>query len=166
MFYPTIMQPTHARWEQIPPPSEASAEQKLLTNGLTNGHHLTNGDSIHDDAMELETTTILPRHTKFPAVPAGISRNYTIVDVLYEAPPISGGGAGFPGPDGAITDPTAGTTGLSAIAPELVAELPADCRAAFEAARSREARWQHRWDTEARSGHRAPLKIGLNGYPV
>ena len=48
MFYPTIMQPTHARWEQVPPPP-APSDTKLLTNGLTNGYKHMNGTTEHND---------------------------------------------------------------------------------------------------------------------
>ena len=170
MFYPKIMQPTHAKWEQIPPPTTpAQQEVKVLSNGLTNGYHHINGTgSSPNDSMEIEeiprSQDQPPQPSIFSDVPAIISRNFTIVDTVYKAPPLSG--AGYPGPDGHVEDPASGTTGLSNIPNELVDELPPDCRRAFEEARRTELRWTRQWGTETQSGLRGDLKIGFNGYPV
>ncbi|SMR48089.1 unnamed protein product [Zymoseptoria tritici ST99CH_1E4] len=157
MLFPKIMQPTHARWEQVQPES-TSAEAKQITNGLTNGHRETNGTHDPAAADEAQESSI------FSNVPPIISRNFTIVDTVYKAPPISA--AGYPGPDGHVEDPTSGPNGLSSVPDSLLDELPTDCRAAFEEARAAEVGWKRHWDTEAHSGHRGCLKIGFNGYPV
>ncbi|KAF2772830.1 hypothetical protein EJ03DRAFT_387503 [Teratosphaeria nubilosa] len=164
MFYPTIMQPTHARWEQIPPPSPPS-NTKALTNGLTNGHH-ANGDASeespgHEEPMDIDREA---PPSIFSAVPAPISRNFAVIDTVYTAPPLSN--AGYPGPDGSITDPTSGPNGLSSIASEILDELPEDCRRALEEAKKTEEDWKKQWGTEAQSGGRRDLKIGFAGYPV
>lgn len=160
MFFPKIMQPTHAKWEYIPPGADGP-EKKPLTNGLPNGHH-PNGTSEHSkDAMDVDTSH---ESTLFTKVPPVISRNFTIIDTLYTAPPISN--AGYPGPDGHVEDPTSGPNGLSTVSQELIDELPTDCRAAFEEARATELGWKRKWGTEANSGQRGSLKIGFNGYPV
>jgi chromatin structure-remodeling complex protein RSC7 len=166
MFYPKIMQPTHARWEQISPPAEpAKNEQKLLTNGLPNGE-LTNG--IHHDstAMDIDSTDNISsdQRTLFTSVPPIVSRNYTIIDTAFTAPPLSH--AGYPGPDGHIADPASGSNGLSSIPDDLVDELPEDCRRAFENARRAEIDWKKSWGTEAQSALRGELRVGLSGYPV
>lgn len=148
MFYPTIMQPTHAKWEQIPPQTTPETPQQDLTNGSA---HTTNGDHSSEPTI-------------FSAVPQVVSRNYAVIDTTYTAPPISN--AGFPGPDGTITDPTAGTQGLSTIPSDILDELPEDCRQAFEAARAAEVGWKQQWGTEAQSGMRGGLRIGFSGYPV
>jgi chromatin structure-remodeling complex protein RSC7 len=154
MFFPKIMQPTHAKWEQIHPES-AVAESKRLTNGLTNGHH---------GANDTDATTGSQDPTIFSKVPSVISRNFTVIDTVYQAPPISG--AGYPGPDGHVEDPTSGPNGLSSVPDSLLDELSAECRAAFEEARAAETRWKRQWGTEAHSGQRGLLKIGFSGYPV
>lgn len=170
MFYPQIMQPTHARWEQIPPPSAtAPSDRRQLPNGLTNGHRLPNGlseSAEHDDAMDIET---IQRHdelgtTIFSDVPAIVSRNFAIIDTHYTAPPISN--AGYPGPDGSILDPASGPNGLSSIPDDIANELPDDCKRALESARKTEIAWKRQWGTEADSGMRGDLKVGFNGYPV
>ena len=150
MFYPTIMQPTHAKWEQIPPQHPTESSQPL-----TNGSAHTNGD--HPMTTDSQPTI-------FSSVPPVVSRNYAVIDTTYTAPPISN--AGFPGPDGTITDPTSGTQGLSSIPSDILDELPEDCRQAFEAARAAEVGWKQQWGTEAQSGMRGGLKIGFSGYPV
>lgn len=156
MHYPKIMQPTHAKWEHIPP--DDTEDKKPLTNGLANGH--TPSDSDHDTVMETSTS----QPTIFSKVLPVISRNFTIVDTVYQAPPISN--AGYPGPDGHVEDPTSGPNGLSTISQDLVDELPPECRAAFEEARAMEVRWKQGWGTEQHSARRGGLKIGFNGYPV
>lgn len=153
MFYPKIMQPTHAKWTYIPPGTDGM-DEKPLTNGYTNGD--VNGE--HHSAGAHGEDTI------FSTVPAAISRNFRVIDTVYSAPPISH--AGYPGPDGHVEDPTSGPNGLSTVSQDLIDELPAECRVAFEAARATELKWKKQWDTEANSGHRGHLKIGFNGYPV
>ena len=169
MFYPKIMQPTHARWEQIPPPHTGS-DQKQLTYEVGTDDHLTNGSLEHvnhDSAMDVES---IPRGQQalqpslFSDVSAVVSRNFAVIDVHYTAPPISG--AGYPGQDGGITDPTSGPNGLGSIRDDIIDELPTDCRRAFEEAKRAESSWARQWTTEARNGLRGDLRIGLNGYPV
>lgn len=155
MFYPTIMQPTHAKWEQIPP--QPPTEPSNLSNGTaqTNGSHTPDPMSIDSQPKQ---------STLFTTVPPVVSRNYAVIDTAYTAPPISN--AGFPGPDGTITDPTSGTQGLSSVPSDILDELPEDCRKAFEDARAAEVGWKQQWGTEAQSGMRGGLRIGFSGYPV
>jgi chromatin structure-remodeling complex protein RSC7 len=162
IFYPKIMQPTHAAWEYIKP----SSSQRPPSRGhATNGNLLTNGDvngDHHDNATHNGSTTSQP--TIFTEVPAVVSRNFTVTDIVYHAPPIDG--ASEPGPDGLMDASSFGPSGLSGIGQDLIDELPEDCRAALKAARSAETRWRQQWATEAHSGQRGTLKIGFNGYPV
>lgn len=176
MFYPKIMQPTHVHWEQVPPPeTPAEAEQKQLTNGLTNGHHLPNGTAEDHDAMDVDAEHAPDRMqsqlstqtpTIFHPVPTSVSRTFTVIDTCFASPPVSG--AGYPGPDGNIEDPSSGPNGLCSVPDEIVDELPPDCRAAFEAERARERRWKEGWGSEVQSGLRPQggLRIGFNGWPV
>jgi chromatin structure-remodeling complex protein RSC7 len=168
MFYPQIMQPTHARWEEVPPPD--ATHHSSLTNGLINGHHAVNGNAekeIDEDAMEIEElprSHDAPQPSMFTSVPAIISRNFSIIDTQYVSPSLTS--AGYPGPDSQIVDPTSGPNGLSSISDDVLDELPEDCRQAFEDARRTEMRWKKQWGSEAQSALRGDLKIGLNGYPV
>ena len=149
MFYPGITQPTHAKWEQIPPPSTAYREQsKHLTNG-----DVPNGDYHHDKS----NTTDLDTPTIFSSIPPAISRNFCIVDTLFASPSISH--AGDPGPDSLAN-------GLGSVPDDVLDELPEDCRRAFEQARKAEDDWKRGWGTEKESAMRGDLKVGFSGFPV
>lgn len=77
-----------------------------------------------------------------------------IVDTVYESAPASN--LGVPGPDGDFHD--FGFNGLSNISDDIKAELPEDCRQAFEEALQKEMQWKNRWGSEGHSGHRrAPI---------
>lgn len=169
LYYPRIMQPTHAQWEHVPPP-DAASDAKPAMNGLTNGHAMTN-DAIeqddHDNAMDVEEiprTKDVLQATIFSDVPPVVSRNFAVIDMHYAAPPLSN--AGYPGPDGHVTDSTSGPNGLDSIPDALLDELPEDCRRALEEAKQSENQWKRQWGTEAQSALRQGLKIGFNGYPV
>lgn len=157
MFYPKAMQPTHAKWEQIAPPGSHGTSTQRLTNGTPH----VNGDSTSQNgpaAAQEERPTI------FSDVPPVVSRNFAVIDTAYSAPPISN--AGFPGPDGMITDTTSGAQGLSGVPADVLDELPEDCRKGFEEAKAAEVGWKQQWSTEGNSGMRGALKIGFSGYPV
>jgi chromatin structure-remodeling complex protein RSC7 len=130
MLYPKNMQPTHARWEQI---DDNEAEIK---RELTNGH-----TADHDDEEV---------HSIFTPVKPIYSRNYMIVDTVYESAPASN--LGVPGPDGDAYD--LGFNGLSSVSEDIKAELPPECLKAFEAALEKEEQWKTRWGTESQSTHR------------
>lgn len=98
----------------------------------------------------------------FEPVPAIVSRNFLVVDTVAESPPINS--LGLPGPDGLYND--IGAHGLANIAEEILAELPPECRAAFEDAKRKELVWKNRWRTEVEDGCRGKLKIGFSGVPV
>lgn len=164
MFYPKIMQPTHARWEQIPPPNTASQlDLKHLTNGLPNGPNLPNGTSDHD-TNTVDASEPQDEPTLFTPIPPIISRNFTILDTTFTSPPLSG--TGYPGPDGHVEDLASGPNGLSSVPDEVVEELPEECRRAFEQARQMQREWKKQWGTEKETSLRGDLCIGLNGYPV
>ncbi|KAF2717080.1 hypothetical protein K431DRAFT_233945 [Polychaeton citri CBS 116435] len=164
MFYPKITQPTHAKWERIPPPLDHSQKpQRALTNGT---HHLTNGDAHLFDSMDLDTDD-RSQHTptNFPPVPPIISRNFLVTDIHYSAPPLSN--TGYPGPDGIASDLASGAGGtLSSIRDDILDELDETCRREFETARKLEVDWKAHWGTEAQSAGRRDLKISFAGYPV
>lgn len=82
------------------------------------------------------------------------SRNYMIVDTVYETAPSSN--YGVPGPDGDAHD--IGFNGLSSVSDDVKAELPPDCLKAFEEALEKEMRWKNRWGSESTStSRRAPI---------
>jgi chromatin structure-remodeling complex protein RSC7 len=153
MHYPKIMQHTHVRWEQV----TDEDNDAHMTNGIS---HLTNGvNGVHLNGTRHDETR---RKTKFPPVDPIISRNFMVVDTIFESPPHSG--LGIPGPDGDALD--VGTNGISNISDDILDELPAECRRAFEEAKERELEWKGRWGSEHRDGARGDVKIGFLGFPV
>lgn len=131
MQYPKIMQPTHAKWIQVDD-NEVEANSKLLQD-----HAEEEGGS----------------KTIFSPVKPIYSRNYMIVDTVYESAPSST--YGVPGPDGDFHE--LGFNGLSSVSDAIKSELPPECLAAFEAALEKEMQWKNKWGTETSdSNRRAP----------
>ena len=153
MQYPKIMQPTHARWEQVlprSPPSRSSLPGADQSNGdLPNG---LNGTSGHYNGREGAADTI------FSDLRPVFTRNFMICDTYYETPPASV--LGYPGPDEEILD--VGPGELTRVPEHLLAELPEGCRQAFVEARGVEKAWKARWSTEKEDGARARLRITYN----
>lgn len=183
--YPKITQPTHARWTQVPPAAAATpanpastkatgnSSQPLLTNGtLTNGHDVTTDDDSEDDMAGNETDkqhpppkpsnpepTTTTTTTILTPVKSIYARNFLIVDTHFASPPTSN--FGVPGPDGPTLD-VAHQTGLADVPNDVLAELPAECAAAFARARADEVRWKSAWATEAVDGGRARFRVDYN----
>lgn len=146
MQYPKIMQPTHARWEQIP---TASPESKKL--------RISDGESAN------ETISPVPGQgqgsdTIFPAVPAAYTRTFMITDTYYKGP--SSSTLGYPGPDEAVLD--IGPPGLTHVPEKVLAELPDSCRQSFYEARAEERQWKESWGTEDDDHARSQLRITYN----
>ena len=153
MQYPKIMQPTHARWEQVLPSSPSSRSSQTgadqLNGGLPNELH---GTIDHSNGRKPATDTI------FSDIPPVFTRNFMITDTYYEMPPASV--LGYPGPDEEILD--VGPGELTRVPEHLLAELPEGCRQAFVEARAVEKAWKARWGTEKDNGARARLRITYN----
>jgi len=127
------MQPTHARWEQID-------DNEVQANG-----DLANGYKKDHQGSEVQSI--------FAPVKPIYSRNYMIVDTVYESPPASN--LGVSGPDGDAYD--LGFNGLSSVSDEIKTELPPECLKAFEDALAKELQWKSNWGTESTdAGRRQP----------
>jgi chromatin structure-remodeling complex protein RSC7 len=98
----------------------------------------------------------------FKPLPDLIARNYLVTDTYFESAPRAN--LGVPGPDGDADDLC--TNGLSTIPQDVLDELPEECRAAFEEAKSAELSWKSKWHDEHNDGARGKLRIGFNGFPV
>lgn len=130
MQYPTIMQPTSARIEQIPPGAADSA----------------------DDSSQVfpPLSPSIPRNftvidTYYENPPAGISA--TSYDSRSAALTNTGPDSNFLAP----------FRGLGAVGDDVKDCLPADCREAFEAALAHETDWHSKWGSEASTkSRRAP----------
>ncbi|KAL4919346.1 chromatin remodelling complex Rsc7/Swp82 subunit-domain-containing protein [Aspergillus aurantiobrunneus] len=163
--YPKIMQPSHARWERLPPPDPRGAtkltkEMSTLTlsNGTTEDESIQPKTETNGDKPDEETPTI------FSTIPATLSRRFAVLDVHTESPSYSN--MGVPGPDGDVHD--LGANGLISVAdprhpefvnPEILEELPPECKEALIEAASQEWEWKSRWCSEVNDGARTvPLK--------
>lgn len=154
MHYPNITQPTHVKWEEL----DGELPHKIprsLTNGVS---ALTNG--VHDVALNgaagKESIGI------FSPLPSIITRNFLVVDTIFQSPPISG--LGIPGPDGDAVD--VGANGLPDVSDDILADLPLECRQALEDAKDKERQWKQHWGREVEDGARGALRIGFLGFPV
>lgn len=139
MLRPQATQPTHAKWDHVENDND-QGEIRLLTNG----------DMQHSQ----------PRPQAFSSLPGVIARNFLVTDTYFESPPIANAGVPGAGFDNGVQ------TGLAGVSDDLIAELPAECKSAFLAARATEAEWKAQWQNETLDGLRRPLRIGVNGYPV
>lgn len=135
LHYPKTMQPTHARWEQI---NDYEVQEK-----------------IENDEMEEPKAD----ETMFTPVDPVISRNYMVIDTVFEAPPYDYPSRLVPGPDGDNFD--MGFNGLSGVSNDVKDCLPPECREAFEKALEKEMEWKNKWSGEAVDGHRRMPKIFL-----
>jgi chromatin structure-remodeling complex protein RSC7 len=123
------MQPTHARWEQI------------------DDHEIAAKSPSETDPNESPTI--------FTPVPPIVSRNFMVVDTVFESAPRPN--LGVPGPDGEFFD--MGFNGLSTVSDDVKAELPPECLVAFEKALAAEKEWKGRWGSETTDGLRRAPKI-------
>jgi chromatin structure-remodeling complex protein RSC7 len=163
VHYPKIMQPTHARWERQPPPDpklNSTLMQGMSTLRLTNGTSEAEEDpsSVEENEITEDSKSI------FAGVPSMFSRRFVIADIQYET--AESDTLGFPGPDGDSQD--IGTNGLlrmddrlhpEFMSPDVLSDLPPECKDALVDAATREWAWKSKWQTEAAdSGRTAPSK--------
>lgn len=149
MHYPATMQPTHARWEALVdgqgqitgrPGYVNSSKTAMITE-------TANDDKEGKDENGSEDTIFLPVEPVY-------AKNFLIVDTVYENPLSSH--LGPPGPADDTRD--VGFNGLSTVTDEVLAELPPDCRTAFEKSLSAEKDWKAKWSTESVDAlRRAPI---------
>ncbi|KAL4811517.1 chromatin remodelling complex Rsc7/Swp82 subunit-domain-containing protein [Aspergillus unguis] len=177
--YPKIMQPTHARWERLPPPDprgDAKLTKEMSTLTLTNGV-AEDGNAHAEPAPEAETQAENPdskpdeeNPTIFSAIPATLSRRFAVLDVQTESPPFSN--MGIPGPDGDVHD--LGANGLISVAnpkypefvnPEILDELPPECKEALIEAASHEWQWKSKWCSEQDDGARTAPRKSYAWFP-
>ncbi|KAL2267101.1 hypothetical protein VTJ83DRAFT_4378 [Remersonia thermophila] len=134
MHYPRIMQPTHARIEQV----------------------IDRDDSASKDGQRQASSS---SSAVFPPLKPSIARNFLVMDMHLESPPAGVApisydlpfrpAAGNPDHEAsAAADFLAPFKGLRAVSDDIRALLPEECRRAFDAAREREEKWLERWGDE------------------
>jgi chromatin structure-remodeling complex protein RSC7 len=129
MLYPSSMQPTHARAEQIPPGNEdaASADEPPTLPPVP----------------EKVSRNFLVTDVYLQAPPAGVAA--ASYELPYRAP-------------GDRPDFLAPFRGLSAVSDEIRNLLPPECRAAFDKAAGVEKAWHAGWgDEKDAMARRAPV---------
>lgn len=131
MMFPRTKQPTRARWEQINDndPGQDSYEYKDIPSNRE-------GD----------------QRSIFKPVNPIYSKNFMIVDVVYESAPASF--SSHLNSDNDLFD--LGFGGLSNISEEIKAELPTECLKSLEETLKMEKQWKSRWGPESEHGHRRP----------
>lgn len=149
MQYPKIMQPTHARWEQITPSQESLSILPIAASDV-------NRDD--DEGNNAVSRNALKAEVLFPDIPSVFTRNFMITDTYYATPASST--LGYPGPDEEFID--IGTEGLTHVPEHVLAALPEDCRQRFIKARSEEMAWKESWGNEKDDSARATLRITYN----
>jgi len=177
------MQPTHARWEFVPPESPTSSRKRkldTLEESRVNGTALTTSElPANTEEMKIDldpmapqpdpttalatsplSTTLPPAPLELPPPSSLLTRNYLIVDTLLETTPYAS--LPIPGPEEPETTPLYDGSGrLPDLNEEDLADLPPECREAFLAAKQEEGKWRDRWGTQERDGWRGQMRIGI-----
>lgn len=154
MQYPKIMQPTHGRWEQMPPSPPSLGALGINANQADGTPPGGTSSQLHGTGpVEMPGSDSV-----FPDIAPVYIRNYMIADTYYVSPPVSG--LGIPGPDEEVLD--IGPPGLSNVPDDVAAELPKECRRAFEEIQMEELKWKHGWGGEVKDRARAKLRISYN----
>ena len=142
MQLPKVMQPTHARWEQV------STQSSMLQDLHKNTDHLKGHHSHNHNQLE----------TLFPSIPPVFTRNYMISDTYYTGPVSAT--LGYPGPDEAVLD--IGPGALAQVPEHVLAALPEGCYQAFIKAKAEEEDWKKSWGDENDDTDRGKLRITYN----
>lgn len=167
MHYPAITQPTHARWERVPPTEVNATAQLMSSLSLSNGTPIeqASAEQPSTDSPDAAPKESEERSTILAPVPASVSSRYFVQDIVFESPPYSN--MGVPGPDGDMCAKgrpngvvsLANPTHPEFMTPEIIALLPPDCKKSLDEAIAAELEWKSRWGTEAEDGARStPLK--------
>ncbi|KAJ5611705.1 Chromatin-remodelling complex RSC SWI/SNF subunit Rsc7/Swp82 [Penicillium herquei] len=167
MQYPQITQPTHVRYEHVPPPSIDPRENLM---GDLSSLNLAPGPATTEDAASPsnnESSDPTPPNI-FPPVPKSVSDNYMVQDIIFEAPPYSN--MGIPGPAGDLTAYPR-PNGLTSVGhpefmtAEVLAAVPPESKKALDEAQAAELEWKQRWSTEAVDGARSEMVKSFAWYP-
>ncbi|KAJ5710063.1 Chromatin-remodelling complex RSC SWI/SNF subunit Rsc7/Swp82 [Penicillium malachiteum] len=167
MQQPQITQPTHVRYEHVPPPSIDPRENLM---GDLSSLNLAPGPATTEDAASSsnnESSDPTPPNI-FPLVPKSVSDHYMVQDIIFEAPPYSN--MGIPGPAGDLTAYPR-PNGLTSVGhpefmtPEVLAAVPPDSKKALDEAQAAELEWKQRWSTEAVDGARSEMVKSFAWYP-
>ena len=111
---------------------------------------------VVDDEAEAGEDDVENLRMNFSKLDPVYGRNYRIHDLCMESAPESR----FPEPGLGPGNP-----GLAGVSQDVLAELPTECRAAFDAAAEREMGWRSKWLNESVDGHRGHILTSVEWYP-
>ena len=169
---PKIMQPSHARWEELPQ-AEPDLQSLTLSDPTTPPAPTMNGTvtpaptidktptTLAENATPNGTSDLKPTNTTFPTLTSFQGRNLATIDTVLRFPPESN--LGVPGLSGSVWD--IGPKGLCEVADDVMACLPPECLGPFLEAQGMERQWRDDWSTESRDGMRADVKITFTAAP-
>ncbi|KAI1334925.1 chromatin remodelling complex Rsc7/Swp82 subunit-domain-containing protein [Xylariaceae sp. FL0016] len=99
----------------------------------------------------------------FPPLNPTIPRNFTVLDTYMESSPAGIAPAVYE--KGEVSDLLKDFQGLGAVSDDIMAELPPDCRKAFDEALNKENAWKARWGPEKETMHRRQPIIDAHIVP-
>ena len=109
-----------------------------------------------DDTVFNDESTVDELSSNFSKLHPVYSRNYRIHDLCLESAPDTS----LPNPGFGSSSPS-----LTTIAPDILDELPMECRQAFAQAVNNEMQWRSKWLNENTDGHRAKILSSVEWYP-
>lgn len=174
MQYPQIMQPTHVRYERVPPSEVDTRTSATLMNDMSSLTIASKDQPATSNADPTTTTesnesTANEQPSIFPPVPKSFSDHYVIQDIIYESPQYSN--MGIPGPDGDLK--SLGPNGFVSIAnpkhpelmsPDLIALLPDECKEALLETAAQEVEWKSKWSGETTDGARSKPRPSVTWF--
>lgn len=111
---------------------------------------------VVDHQVDSQDESVEGLSTNFSKLEPVYARHFRVHDLCAESAPASN-----------MANPGLGSEGqhLATIPPDILDELPAECRHAFDRAAEEELNWRSRWLSESFDGQRAPLLSSVDWYP-
>lgn len=175
MHYPKDMQPTHAKWERLPPPENASANLQVSDNkwgphiydlaGSSSPTEPTAPASKPTEPGPTSSQPTKPDESLFPPVDPVTYRNLLTVDHYSINAPSSH--VGTPGPDGSGDNQNdeydIDRKTLLDVPDDIIALLPNECLLPFFRAREQQRKWKTSFGNEESDGIRTRPHITYAG---
>ncbi|KAI1383047.1 chromatin remodelling complex Rsc7/Swp82 subunit-domain-containing protein [Hypoxylon trugodes] len=137
--------------------SEIGAIRRLNTSGVYDVHtnvmqYPANMNPTHARFEQVKDSSAPSESARFPPLDSKVPRNFKVIDTYMETPPAGLSPAVYEQCEvpGFLSD----FQGLGAIPKDILDELPAECREAFDKAVDQEIAWKSRWGPESINGHR------------
>ncbi|KAI5299990.1 F-box protein: endocytic membrane traffic, recycling ReCYcling 1 [Ascosphaera pollenicola] len=176
MQYPKNMQPTHVRWQPVPPTDEDTDQHSQLVDSASK---LALGQQPPSEEGQAATTEPAPSkktNTIFPSIPGAFARNFAIHDIIYESSPSTS--YGLPGsatsnighdPTHALDNSANGLISIHAdgtpyfsVPRSVLEELPEECMQAYKDAAEKEYEWKMKWRDDKYDGARENIILNYS----